>query len=166
MTIIHTMEGESTMAASLAEPQHLPPLRKYTIIFTVSWITLASTFASTSILSAMPGIASDLSTPVEIISITNAALLAAMGFSWLIWGPIFAAFGRIPAYNAAVFVLMVACIATALSTTLVGFTVTRVLGGLSGTTFMIIGHKVVCDICRYVLILLPSKWVLPDEWSL
>ncbi|KAL3490189.1 major facilitator superfamily domain-containing protein [Aspergillus germanicus] len=135
------------MAASLPEPPPLSQLRKYTIIFTVSWITLASTPASTSILSAMPEIASDLSTTVEIISIANAALLAAMDFSGLIWGPLAAAFGRVSAYNAAVFVLMITCIATALSTTLAGFTVTRVLGGLSGTMFMIIGHEVVSDIC-------------------
>jgi MFS family permease len=49
-----------------------------------------------------------------------------------------------------VFVLMITCIATALSTTLAGFTVTRVLGGLSGTTFMIIGQEVVSDICSSV----------------
>lgn len=141
-TRIQTQEGSPRYS--------LPTWRRYTIVFAVSWMTLAATFASTSILSAMPEIATDLSTTVEIISITNAGLLFAMGCSWLIWGPVTGFTGRIPAYNAAVLVLMVSCIGTAVSKTLLQFTVTRVIGGLTGTAFMITGQGIVADIFKTV----------------
>ena len=145
----------------------LPTWRRYTIVFAVSWMTLAATFASTSILSAMPEIATDLSTTIETISMTNAGLLFAMGCSWLIWGPVTSFTGRIPAYNAAVVVLLISCIGTAASKTLLGFTITRVIGGLTGTAFQITGQGIVTDIFDEVDSLLSSgsfsSWLLRNS---
>ena len=73
------LEANNLTTGSLYEGEcpniSIPTWRRYTAVFTVSWITLAATFASTSILSVMPEIASDLSATVEIIGIINAGLL-------------------------------------------------------------------------------------------
>jgi hypothetical protein len=77
----------------------LPKWRKYTVVFTVSWITLVVAYSSTSLLPATPEIASHFSTTVAIINATNAGVLIAMGFSWFIWGLISEIVGRRKIYN-------------------------------------------------------------------
>ncbi|KAJ5234383.1 MFS transporter [Penicillium citrinum] len=64
----------------------LPFWRKCLILFVVSWMTLAVTFSSTSLLPATPEIATEFDTSTEILNVINAGVLIAMGFSSFIWG--------------------------------------------------------------------------------
>ncbi|KAL4874102.1 hypothetical protein BDV12DRAFT_191965 [Aspergillus spectabilis] len=124
----------------------LPPWRKAIILFVVSWMTLAVTFSSTSLLPATPEIALEFNTTSEILNITNAGVLLAMGLSSLIWGPLTALLGRRTAYNIAVAVLVGCSVGTGASRNMAMFVCFRVLGGLTGTGFMVAGQTVLADI--------------------
>lgn len=124
----------------------IPTWRKSLILFIVSWMTLAVTFSSTSLLPATPEIATEFSTTSEILNVTNAGVLLAMGFSCLIWGPIVNICGRRNAYNAAILVLCACSAGTAVATTLHIFIAMRILSGFTGTFFMVAGQTIIADI--------------------
>ncbi|KAJ6086406.1 hypothetical protein N7467_005320 [Penicillium canescens] len=124
----------------------IPTWRKCLILFIVSWMTLAVTFSSTALLPATPEIATEFSTTTEILNITNAGVLIAMGFSSFIWGPIVNLFGRRIAYNAAILVLCACSAGMAASINLNMFIAMRVLGGFTGTFFMVAGQTIIADI--------------------
>ncbi|CAL5874997.1 uncharacterized protein PFLUO_LOCUS9300 [Penicillium psychrofluorescens] len=130
---------------------HLPLWRKCLILFTVSWMTLAITFSSTSLLPATPEIASDFSTTTEILNVTNAGVLIAMGFSSFIWGPISNIFGRRNAYNVAILVLCGSSAGTAAAIDLHMFIGMRLIGGFTGTFFMVSGQTILADIFEPVV---------------
>lgn len=67
---------------------HYPAWRKWIVVAVMSWMTLAATFSSTSLLSAANEIASDFSTTAESINISSAGVLFAMGLSSFIWAPV------------------------------------------------------------------------------
>lgn len=75
--------------------------RKFAILFIVSWNALVVTSTSTSVFVASPEIAVDLATTPEIINITNAGVLIAMGFSSLLWSPLAKLTSLRRSYNAA-----------------------------------------------------------------
>jgi len=114
-------------------------------------MTLAVTFSSTSFLPATPEIVAELSTTPVILNITNAGLLIAMGVSTFIWGPISKLIGRRNAYNIAVFVLCGTSAGTAAAVDMHMFTAMRVLSGLTGTTFMVLGQTILADIFEPVV---------------
>ncbi|KAL3467399.1 major facilitator superfamily domain-containing protein [Aspergillus heterothallicus] len=129
----------------------LPRWRKSVILFTVSWMTLAVTFSSTSLLPATPEIATEFHTTPEILNIMNAGVLLAMGFSTLIWGPMRVLLGRRLSYNIAVGVLVVCSACTGAAQNMGMFTAFRILGGLTGTSFMVMGQTVLADIFEPVV---------------
>lgn len=124
----------------------LPTWRKYLILFVTSWLTLIVTFSSTSMLIATPEIATDLSTTPEILNITNAGVLVAMGLSALIWSPLSNLFGRKKIYNVAIFFMFVPSIGAVVAPDLATFTAMRLMGGLTGTYFMVAGQTIITDI--------------------
>ncbi|KAJ5297737.1 hypothetical protein PENANT_c012G08401 [Penicillium antarcticum] len=124
----------------------IPTWRKCLILFVVSWMTLAVTCSSTSLLPATPEIATEFSTTSEILNVTNAGVLIAMGFSSCIWGPLTNLFGRRNAYNAAILVLCACSAGTAVSINLHMFIAMRILSGLTGTFFMVAGQTIIADI--------------------
>ncbi|KAL4975804.1 hypothetical protein BDW66DRAFT_151534 [Aspergillus desertorum] len=91
----------SPMRSRKPDARPLSTGRKCLILFIVSWNTLVVTFLSTSLFVATPEIASDLVTTPEILNITNAGVLIAMGCSSLIWSPLADIFSRKRAYDAA-----------------------------------------------------------------
>ncbi|PYH49254.1 putative MFS transporter [Aspergillus saccharolyticus JOP 1030-1] len=123
----------------------LPFWHKAVILFIVSWMTLAVTFSSTSLLPATPEIAAEFATTTEIINVTNAGVLLAMGFSSLIWGPLNQLIGRRVAYQLAISVLCGCSVGAACAGDMRVFTAMRVLGGLTGTGFMVTGQTVLAD---------------------
>ncbi|KAL3476267.1 major facilitator superfamily domain-containing protein [Aspergillus californicus] len=129
----------------------LPIWRKAIILFVVSWMTLAVTFSSTSLLPATPEIAEEFNTTSETLNITNAGVLLAMGFSSMIWGPMTLLLGRRKSYLIAVTMLVGCSIGTAASKSMAMFTAFRVLGGLTGTSFMVSGQTVIADIFEPVV---------------
>lgn len=143
-------DSESDMEIN-SKPQlptgyNLPLWRKCLILFVVSWMTLAVTFSSTSLLPATPEIASDFSTTTEILNVINAGVLIAMGFSSFIWSPMTDLVGRRNAYNAAIMVLCACSAGTAVAINLHMFIAMRLLCGLTGTFFMVAGQTIIADI--------------------
>ncbi|KAJ5142210.1 hypothetical protein N7526_003205 [Penicillium atrosanguineum] len=131
------------------QPQNgyaIPTWRKWLILFIVSWMTLAVTFSSTSLLPATSEIATEFSTSKEILNVINAGVLIAMGFSSFIWGPVTNVFGRRVAYNAAIVVLCGCSAGTAASIDLNMFIAMRLLSGFTGTFFMVAGQTIIADI--------------------
>ncbi|GAA85818.1 MFS transporter [Aspergillus luchuensis IFO 4308] len=124
----------------------LPFWHKSIILFIVSWMTLAVTFNSTSLLPATPEIATRFNTTEELLNVINAGVLLAMGFSSLIWGPMSRLVGRRISYNIAVLVLCGCSAGTAAAINLPMFTAFRILGGLTGTSFMVMGQTILADI--------------------
>lgn len=143
-------EGPSTGQLAGSEPERnaLPTWRRYLILFIVSWNTLIITSTSTSLLVATPEIAADIRTTEQILNITNAGVLIANGCASLFWSPFAALISRRISYNAAVFVLLVGSIGTAVSGNLAAFTATRLLTGLTGTFFMVAGQTFIADIFK------------------
>ncbi|RAL13744.1 putative MFS transporter [Aspergillus homomorphus CBS 101889] len=123
----------------------LPFWHKSVILFIVSWMTLAVTFSSTSLLPATPEIAAEFATTTEILNVTNAGVLLAMGFSSLIWGPLNRLIGRRVAFLLAIAVLCGCSVGAAVAGDMRVFTAMRVLGGLTGTGFMVTGQTVLAD---------------------
>jgi MFS family permease len=136
----------------------LPKWRKYLILFVISWLTLVVTFSSTSMLIATPEIATDLSTTSEILNVTNAGVLVAMGLSALIWTPLSDLFGRKEIYNVAIFFMFVPSIGAAVAPDLATFTAMRLVGGLTGTYFMVAGQTIITDIFEPVCCLNPRGY--------
>jgi MFS family permease len=136
----------STSKKTVVVGYDLPKWRKYLILFVISWLTLVVTFSSTSILIATPEIATDLSTTSEILDVTNAGVLVAMGLSALIWSPLSDLFGRKNIYNVAIFFMFVPSIGAAVAPDLATFTAMRLVGGLTGTYFMVAGQTIITDI--------------------
>ncbi|PYH32978.1 putative MFS transporter [Aspergillus neoniger CBS 115656] len=114
-------------------------------------MTLAVTFNSTSLLPATPEIATRFNTTEEILNVINAGVLLAMGFSSLIWGPMSRLVGRRISYNIAVLVLCGCSAGTAAAINLPMFTAFRILGGLTGTSFMVMGQTILADIYEPVV---------------
>ncbi|KGO65652.1 Major facilitator superfamily domain, general substrate transporter [Penicillium italicum] len=139
-------EDECALKPVPSNAYGIPTWRKCLILFIVSWMTLAVTFSSTSLLPATPDIATEFSTTSEILNVTNAGLLIAMGFSSFIWGPITNLFGRRNAYNAAILVFCACSAGTAAAINLQMFIAMRILGGFTGTFFMVAGQTILADI--------------------
>ena len=138
----------------------LPFWHKSIILFIVSWMTLAVTFNSTSLLPATPEIATRFNTTEEILNVINAGVLLAMGFSSLIWGPMSRLVGRRISYNIAVLVLCGCSAGTAAAINLPMFTAFRILGGLTGTSFMVMGQTILADIYEPVYPSSPVSTIL------
>lgn len=124
----------------------LPKWRRYVILFIVAWNTLVVTSTSTSLLIATPEISDELKTTPEILNITNAGVLLAMGCSSLIWSPIAELSSRRIAYNTAVFVMTIGSIGTALAPNMGVFTASRLVTAFTGTSFMVFGQTIIADI--------------------
>ncbi|CAG8055701.1 unnamed protein product [Penicillium olsonii] len=142
----HDSEDDLALKPQPSNGYGISTWRKSLILFIVSWMTLAVTFSSTSLLPATPEIATEFSTTSELLNVTNAGVLLAMGFSSLIWGPIVNIFGRRNAYNAAILVLCACSAGTAVATTLQIFIAMRILSGFTGTFFMVAGQTIIADI--------------------
>ncbi|KAL3704253.1 hypothetical protein TMatcc_009944 [Talaromyces marneffei ATCC 18224] len=140
------LTASSTPKSKVIVGYSLPTWRKYLILFVTSWLTLIVTFSSTSMLIATPEIATDLSTTPEILNITNAGVLVAMGLSALIWSPLSNLFGRKKIYNVAIFFMFVPSIGAVVAPDLATFTAMRLMGGLTGTYFMVAGQTIITDI--------------------
>lgn len=120
--------------------------RKVLILATVSWMTLAATFSSTSLLPAMPEIAADYGTAVETLTITNAGVLLAMGLASFVWVPLQEAYGRRFAYLSAIVAFTVFSVGIVFAPSLAAFTALRILAGFEASYFMVAGQSYLVDI--------------------
>ncbi|CAK7223202.1 hypothetical protein SBRCBS47491_005130 [Sporothrix bragantina] len=124
----------------------VPTSRKMLILVTVSWMTLAATFSSTSLLPALPEIAADYGTVVETLTITNAGVLLAMGLASFLWVPLQEAYGRRFAYLAAIMTFTAVSVGIIFAPNLAAFTALRILCGFEASYFMVAGQSYLVDI--------------------
>lgn len=82
----NTLDRVETRASILYDS--IPLWRKCVIVFSCSWSTLAACFSSTSLLSASKEISEDLNTTSQVVTLSTAGLMVAMGMSALVWSPI------------------------------------------------------------------------------
>jgi MFS family permease len=123
-----------------------PTSRKVAMLCTASWISLAATFSSTSLFPAVPEIAQEFGTTGEVINISNAGILCAMGMSSFIWAPMSNILGRNTAYKWAIFVFLVCSIGAAVAPDMKTFIALRCLAGFEATFFMAAGQGLLADV--------------------
>lgn len=72
------------------------PHRKHVIVTILSFCAFLAPLSSTSVLAAVPQVAETYNTTGSIINVSNAAYMALMGISPVVWGPMSQVFGRRP----------------------------------------------------------------------
>jgi MFS family permease len=134
--------------AATMEESVLPvaPLRRWMILFTVSWMPLPMNFSVASILAAAPEVAASYSVETTTISITNAGVLGAMAISPFIWFPIGTLVGRRTTYLVAACLLCLCSIGAALAPTVAVFISIWVIGGTTGIVFLVSGQTIIADV--------------------
>lgn len=70
--------------------------RKIVIVGVLSFCAFLSPVSSTSVLAATPEVAKEYDTTGSVINLSNAAYMALMGLSPIVWGPMSQVFGRRP----------------------------------------------------------------------
>lgn len=82
------------------------PHRKHVIVTILSFCAFLAPLSSTSVLAAVPQVAETYHTTGSIINVSNAAYMALMGISPVVWGPMSQVFGRRPVSLAISFFLL------------------------------------------------------------
>ncbi|PNP58051.1 hypothetical protein THARTR1_02209 [Trichoderma harzianum] len=121
------------------------PHRKHVIVTILSFCAFLAPLSSTSVLAAVPQVAETYQTTGSIINVSNAAYMALMGISPVVWGPMSQVFGRRPLTTVLFFLLS---IATALAPNLASFFIFRALSAFEGTAFILLGAACIGDIYR------------------
>ncbi|KAJ6567123.1 major facilitator superfamily domain-containing protein [Mycena capillaripes] len=126
----------------------IPPHRKLIIVGVISFCGLLAPMSSTTVLSAIPEVASTFNTTGSIISLSNAIYLVFMGISPCFWAPISQVYGRRLISVTSAFLFFACSIGTALSPNLPAFFIFRALTAFQGTSFLIVGASCIGDIYR------------------
>ena len=127
---------------------HFTPGKKVGIVAVLAFCSFLAPMASTTILAAVPEVASTFDTNGTIINLSNALYMLFMGLSPMFWGPIGQVYGRrwTQIYSAIFFFGF--SIGSALAPNLASFFIFRILTAFQGTSFLIIGSSCIGDIYR------------------
>jgi MFS family permease len=124
------------------------PRRKMVIVAVVSFCSFLAPISSTTVLSAVPEVASTFSTDGSIINVSNALYMLFMGLSPCFYGPYGNIYGRKWVSVASATLFTGFSIGTALAPNLASFFVFRILTAFQGTAFLVIGSAVIGDIYK------------------
>ncbi|KAL6791658.1 MFS general substrate transporter [Trichoderma sp. SZMC 28012] len=124
------------------------PHRKHVIVTVLSFCAFLAPLSSTSVLAAVPQVAETYHTTGSIINVSNAAYMALMGISPVVWGPMSQVFGRRPMTQLTTVLFFLLSIATALAPNLASFFIFRALSAFEGTAFILLGAACIGDIYR------------------
>ncbi|KAF3075453.1 hypothetical protein CFAM422_001997 [Trichoderma lentiforme] len=124
------------------------PHRKHVIVTILSFCAFLAPLSSTSVLAAVPQVAETYHTTGSIINVSNAAYMALMGISPVVWGPMSQVFGRRPMTQLTTVLFFLLSIATALAPNLASFFIFRALSAFEGTAFILLGAACIGDIYR------------------
>ncbi|KAL7957037.1 MFS general substrate transporter [Trichoderma compactum] len=124
------------------------PHRKHVIVIILSFCAFLAPLSSTSVLAAVPQVAETYHTTGSIINVSNAAYMALMGISPVVWGPMSQVFGRRPVTQLTTVLFFLLSIATALAPNLASFFIFRALSAFEGTAFILLGAACIGDIYR------------------
>ncbi|VUC24906.1 unnamed protein product [Clonostachys rosea] len=134
--------------------------RKRSIVALLSYCALLSSMATTSVMAAIPELASEFSTTGSMINISNAMYTLSMAVSPLFWGPMSQLYGRRWVSMITTSTFLGCSIGTALSPNLASFFIFRILSGFLGTSFILAGSAVIGDIYR------PTERATAQGWFL
>ncbi|KAJ7474358.1 major facilitator superfamily domain-containing protein [Mycena galericulata] len=126
----------------------ISPPRKMLITCILAVCGFLAPVSSTTVLSAIPEVASTFNTTGSIINLTNAIYLIFMGISPCFWAPISQVYGRRWICFSSALLFFGCSIGTALSPNLPAFFVFRALTAFQGTAFLIVGASCLGDIYR------------------
>ncbi|KAJ6567128.1 major facilitator superfamily domain-containing protein [Mycena capillaripes] len=126
----------------------IPPHRKSIITCVLALCGFLAPVASTTVLSAIPEVASTFNTTGSIINLSNAIYLIFMGISPCFWAPISQVYGRRWICFSSALLFFACSLGTALSSNLAAFIVFRALTAFQGTSFLIVGASCIGDIYK------------------
>ncbi|KAJ7302522.1 major facilitator superfamily domain-containing protein [Mycena albidolilacea] len=126
----------------------LPSHRKVIITCVLTFCGLLAPIGSTTVLGALPEVASTFNTTGSIINSTNAIYLVFMGVSPCFWAPISQVYVRRWILISSALLFFAFSLGTALSPNLPAFFVFRALTALQGTSLLIVGSSCIGDIYR------------------
>ncbi|KAJ7765728.1 major facilitator superfamily domain-containing protein [Mycena metata] len=126
----------------------LPPHRKVIITAILAVCGFLAPISSTTVLSAIPEVASSFNTTGTIINLSNAIYLVFMGLSPCFWAPMSQVYGRRWICFSSAFLFFACSLGTALSPNLPAFFIFRALTAFQGTSFLIVGASCLGDIYR------------------
>ncbi|KAJ8117866.1 hypothetical protein OPT61_g1031 [Boeremia exigua] len=139
----NTLDRVETRASILYDS--IPLWRKCFVVFACSWGALAACFSSTSLLSASQEISTDLNTSSQVVTLSSAGLMLAMGMSALVWSPIASIIGRRVAYIACTIALLAFTAGAAVAPTVEVFVAMRVLSGFQGCFYHVAGQTIIAE---------------------
>ncbi|KAF7298338.1 Major facilitator superfamily transporter protein [Mycena kentingensis (nom. inval.)] len=126
----------------------LPPHRKHIITCVLALCGFLAPISSTTVLSAIPEVASTYNTTGSIINDSNAVYMVVMGISPCFWAPMSQVYGRRWICILCALLFFGCSLGTALSPNLAAFFVFRALTAFQGTAFLIVGASCLGDIYR------------------
>ncbi|KAJ6606099.1 MFS transporter [Mycena vulgaris] len=126
----------------------IPPHRKLIITCVLAVCGFLAPISSTTVLSAIPEVASRFNTTGTIINLSNAIYLVFMGLSPCFWAPLSQVYGRRWICLSSAFLFFACSLGTAFSPNLPAFFVFRALTAFQGTSFLIVGASCLGDIYR------------------
>ncbi|KAF2726931.1 MFS general substrate transporter [Polyplosphaeria fusca] len=122
--------------------------RKNIITVVLSFCSFLAPISSTTVLSAVPEVASTFQCDGSIINLSNAMYMLFMGLSPCFYGPFGNIYGRKWVSLACAVMFFAFSIGTALAPNLASFFVFRILTAFQGTSFLVIGSSVIGDIYK------------------
>lgn len=147
----HDIHGVASHVSSFVEVNatqytRFSQSRKNVITAVLSVCGFLAPVSSTTVLSAIPEVASTFHTTEPIINLSNALYLIFMGLSPCFWGPMSQVYGRrwICILSGVLFTGM--SIGTALAPNLPAFFIFRMLTAFQGTSFLLVGTACIGDI--------------------
>ncbi|KAI9815799.1 MAG: hypothetical protein M1827_002195 [Pycnora praestabilis] len=126
----------------------IPSHRKTIVTAILAFCGFLAPISSTTVLSAVPEVASEYATTGTIINLSNALYLIFMGLAPCLWGPLSQVYGRRWICITSAVLFLAFSIGTALAPNLPAFFVFRVLTAFQGTSFLIVGASCLGDIYR------------------
>jgi MFS family permease len=143
---LHPTTSTTYVEVNAEQYERFSSRRKHAITAILSLCGFLAPISSTTVLAAVPEVASTYDTSGSIINLSNALYLIFMGLGPCLWGPISTIYGRRwpGIISAALFTAF--SIGTAVAPNLPAFFVFRMLTAYQGVSFLIIGNACIGDI--------------------
>ena len=146
----HDIHGAATTRtwteSNAAQYTRFSESRKIIITAVLSLCGFLAPISSTTILSAIPEVASSYNTSGSIINVSNALYLIFMGLSPCVWGPISQVYGRRWICIVSAVLFLAFSVGTELYPNLPAYFIFRMLTAFQGTSFLIVGTSCLGDI--------------------
>ncbi|KAK5464566.1 hypothetical protein LTS15_001128 [Exophiala xenobiotica] len=138
--------SSSYIEINAAQYERFTPRRKLLITCVLSLCGFLAPISSTTILSAIPEVATTYHTSGTVINVSNALYLVFMGLSPCLWGPLSTIYGRRWICIVTAWLFFAFSIGTALAPNLASYFIFRMLTAYQGTSFLIVGTSCLGDI--------------------